>query len=224
MHFFRIRPATWPTPQCLLDQRTLYGLGRSLGAGRAFVSDRAGSSSFSLADGANGGNASAPVTAIILLLAGKSVGHDPLEPLFGPPRFARRGWSRSAEPFGQAVVQKAAAMLAILTDDRCSDCRAVLVSGVRSPACRTTGAIDLRTLDRHHDAAVTRLIPDCPVARAGLCADGEYSKLRRVRSTLPAHPHRPSHLILLRDPECGITNSHLAKCGANAPYRFLHFG
>jgi hypothetical protein len=94
-------------------------------------------------------------------------GHDPLEPLFGPPRFARRGWSRSAEPFGQTVVQKAAATLAILTDDRCSDCRAVLVSGVRSPACRTTAAIDMRALDRHHDAAVTRLIPDCPVARAG---------------------------------------------------------
>jgi hypothetical protein len=27
------------------------------------------------------------------------------------------------------------------------------------PACRTTNAIDLRTLDRHHDAAITSLIP-----------------------------------------------------------------
>ncbi len=27
------------------------------------------------------------------------------------------------------------------------------------PACRTTNAIDLRTLDRHRDAAVTSLIP-----------------------------------------------------------------
>ena len=27
------------------------------------------------------------------------------------------------------------------------------------PACRTTNAIDLRTLDRHHDAAVMSLIP-----------------------------------------------------------------
>jgi len=27
------------------------------------------------------------------------------------------------------------------------------------PACRTTSAIDLRTLDRHGDAAVTSLIP-----------------------------------------------------------------
>jgi hypothetical protein len=30
---------------------------------------------------------------------------------------------------------------------------------VRRPACRTTNAIDLRTLDRHRDAAVTSLVP-----------------------------------------------------------------
>jgi hypothetical protein len=30
---------------------------------------------------------------------------------------------------------------------------------IRCPACRTTNAIDLRTLDRHHDAAMTCLIP-----------------------------------------------------------------
>jgi hypothetical protein len=30
---------------------------------------------------------------------------------------------------------------------------------VRCPACRTTNAIDLRTIDRHGDAAVTSLIP-----------------------------------------------------------------
>jgi hypothetical protein len=30
---------------------------------------------------------------------------------------------------------------------------------VRCPACRTINAIDLRTLDRHRDAAVTSLIP-----------------------------------------------------------------
>jgi len=38
---------------------------------------------------------------------------------------------------------------------------------VRCPACRTINAIDLRTLDRHHDAAVTSLIPHCRVAHAG---------------------------------------------------------
>ena len=30
---------------------------------------------------------------------------------------------------------------------------------VRCPACRTINAIDLRALDRHHDAAVSSLIP-----------------------------------------------------------------
>jgi hypothetical protein len=30
---------------------------------------------------------------------------------------------------------------------------------VRCPACCTTQAVDLRTLDRHRDAAVTSLIP-----------------------------------------------------------------
>jgi hypothetical protein len=30
---------------------------------------------------------------------------------------------------------------------------------VSCPACRTINAIDLRTLDRHHDAAITSLIP-----------------------------------------------------------------
>ena len=30
---------------------------------------------------------------------------------------------------------------------------------VRCPACRSTSSIDLRTLDRHRDAAVTSLIP-----------------------------------------------------------------
>jgi hypothetical protein len=47
---------------------------------------------------------------------------------------------------------------------------------VRCPACRTINAIDLRTLDRHHDAAVTSLIPalvlplvpaECAVCRTG---------------------------------------------------------
>jgi hypothetical protein len=30
---------------------------------------------------------------------------------------------------------------------------------VRCPACRTMSSVDLRTLDRHHDATVTSLIP-----------------------------------------------------------------
>ena len=38
---------------------------------------------------------------------------------------------------------------------------------VRCPACRTTQAVDLRTLDRHSDAAVTSSFPRCRAARAG---------------------------------------------------------
>jgi hypothetical protein len=38
---------------------------------------------------------------------------------------------------------------------------------VRCPACRTTNALDLRTLDRHRDAAMTSSFPRCPAARAG---------------------------------------------------------
>jgi hypothetical protein len=30
---------------------------------------------------------------------------------------------------------------------------------VRCPACRTINAVDLRTLDRHHDATITSLVP-----------------------------------------------------------------
>ncbi len=37
---------------------------------------------------------------------------------------------------------------------------------VRCPACRTINAVDLRTLDRHHDAAVTSLSPRCPADHA----------------------------------------------------------
>ena len=38
---------------------------------------------------------------------------------------------------------------------------------VRCPACRITNAIDLRTLDRNHDAAVTVSFRRCHAARAG---------------------------------------------------------
>src|ERR1700719_3118844 len=44
---------------------------------------------------------------------------------------------------------------------------------VRCPACRTTNAIDLRTLDRHHDAAVTSLV-------SGL-AQTSYISLRHIK-------------------------------------------
>ena len=51
---------------------------------------------------------------------------------------------------------------------------------VRCPACRTTNAIDLRTLDRHHDAAVTSLISafshNCPVGSCRQGLDGRWSR------------------------------------------------
>jgi hypothetical protein len=48
---------------------------------------------------------------------------------------------------------------AVLADDRAAIAGGYWFLWVRCPACRTTNAIDLRTLDRHHDAAVTSLIP-----------------------------------------------------------------
>ena len=62
---------------------------------------------------------------------------------------------------------------------------------VRCPACRTINAIDLRTLDRHADAAVTSLIPALSCDRAGrtrrslsLCAYcGRASPMKCARST-----------------------------------------
>ena len=53
---------------------------------------------------------------------------------------------------------------------------------VQCPACRTTNTIDLRTLDRHPDAAITSLIPalscrscrlQCAVRRAGAAIAAE---------------------------------------------------
>jgi hypothetical protein len=44
-------------------------------------------------------------------------------------------------------------------DDRRGDHDRHLSRWARRPACRVTGDVDLRTLDRHRDAAVTSLIP-----------------------------------------------------------------
>jgi hypothetical protein len=44
-------------------------------------------------------------------------------------------------------------------DDRRRDHRAVLVPVGAVSGCQTTNAINLRTLDRHRDAALTSLIP-----------------------------------------------------------------
>jgi len=62
---------------------------------------------------------------------------------------------------------------------------------VRCPACRTTNAIDLRTLDRHRDAAVTSLIPvlSCRSCRP----TAPFAELVRLSRTSIADEMRIEH-------------------------------
>jgi hypothetical protein len=59
------------------------------------------------------------------------------------------------------------------------------------PACRTINAIDLRTLDRHHDAAVTSLIPalSCRSCRP----NAPFAELVRLSRTSIADEMREEH-------------------------------
>jgi hypothetical protein len=73
---------------------------------------------------------------------------------------------------------------------------AALASGywflwVRCPACRTINAIDLRGLDRHHDAAVTSLIPalSCRSCRP----DAPFAELVRLSRKSIADEMREQH-------------------------------
>jgi hypothetical protein len=62
---------------------------------------------------------------------------------------------------------------------------------VRCPACRTTQAVDLRTLDRHRDAAVTSLIPllSCRSCRP----NPPFAELVRLSRTSIADEMRIEH-------------------------------
>ncbi len=62
---------------------------------------------------------------------------------------------------------------------------------VRCPACRTTNAIDLPTLDRHRDAAVTSLIPSlsCRSCRP----NAPFAELVRLSRTSIADEMRIEH-------------------------------
>jgi hypothetical protein len=62
---------------------------------------------------------------------------------------------------------------------------------VRCPACRTINAVALRTLDRHHDAAVTSLIPalSCRSCRP----NGPFAELVRLSRTSIADEMRGEH-------------------------------
>ena len=66
----------------------------------------------------------------------------------------------------------------------------------RCPACRTTGDVDLRTLDWHRGVAVTALTPHCLAAPAG-----------RTRRSLNCCPYRRAALPR------SITRSVAATCG-----------
>jgi hypothetical protein len=62
---------------------------------------------------------------------------------------------------------------------------------VRCPACPTINAIDLRTLDRHHDTAVTSLIPalSCSSCRP----NAPFAKLGRLSRKSIADEMREEH-------------------------------
>src|SRR5690242_5522012 len=62
---------------------------------------------------------------------------------------------------------------------------------VRCPACRTINAIDLRTLDRHRDAAVTSLIPalSCRACRP----NAPFAELVRLSRQSIADEMREEH-------------------------------
>jgi len=62
---------------------------------------------------------------------------------------------------------------------------------VRCPACRTINAIDLRTLDRHRDAAVTSVIPalSCRSCRPNT----PFAELVRLSQTSIADEMREEH-------------------------------
>ena len=62
---------------------------------------------------------------------------------------------------------------------------------VRCPACRTINAIDLRTLDRHHDAAVSSLIPalSCRSCRP----NAPFAEFVRLSRTSIADEMREEH-------------------------------
>jgi hypothetical protein len=64
---------------------------------------------------------------------------------------------------------------------------------VRCPACRTINAIDLRAVDRHHDAAVTSLIPalSCRSCRP----NSPFAELVRLSRTSIADEMRQEHRL-----------------------------
>jgi hypothetical protein len=62
---------------------------------------------------------------------------------------------------------------------------------VRCPACRATGSVDLRTLDRHRDASVTSLIP--ALSCRSCQPNAPFAELVRLSRTSIADEMREEH-------------------------------
>jgi hypothetical protein len=67
---------------------------------------------------------------------------------------------------------------------------------VRCPACRTINTIDLRTLDRHGEAALTSLIP--ALSCRGCRPNAPFAELVRLSRTSIADEMREEHRRRLR--------------------------
>jgi len=96
-----------------------------------------------------------------------------------------------AERLIAAWNERQAKRMPMLFYDRRRHHRAVLVPVDRCPACRTTNAIDLRTLDCHRGAAVTSLIPamSCRSCRP----NAPFAELVRLSRTSVADEMRIEH-------------------------------
>jgi hypothetical protein len=80
---------------------------------------------------------------------------------------------------------------AVLADNRLRAQGAALVLVGACPACRTTQAVDLRTLDRHPWSALTGLIPalSCPNSRP----HAPFAELIRLSDKSVADEMRDEH-------------------------------
>jgi hypothetical protein len=76
---------------------------------------------------------------------------------------------------------------------------------VLCPACRTTTAIDLHTLDQHHDAAVNSLIPTLPPCRP----NAPFAELVRLSWTSIADARKVGDLcrVVMRRPTIDVPRS-----------------
>jgi hypothetical protein len=86
------------------------------------------------------------------------------------------------------------------------------------PACRTTNAIDLRTLDRHRDAAVTSLIPalSCRSCRP----NAPFAELVRLSRTSIADEMRIEHTRRVMRESSAPISSPITRSTVSSSRRF----